>query len=151
MTPPLKPRGGQEAAGETEWVSGGQGSNEAVTARSVTLTIPAPADWINTNRRYHHMAKAKLTKAWRLATSLQARDTPPMRTPVHITATIWKPRTGRYDPNNLADTTKACVDGLVDAGLIPDDSYKEVIGPDHRHGGKGPAKLTLTITEMRTQ
>lgn len=150
MTPQETPRLTSNATGGAERGDGGSDGLEAVTARSVTLAIPAPADWINTNRRYHHMAKAKLTKAWRQATNLAAKNLPPMQPPVHITATITKPRTGRYDPNNLADTTKACVDGLVDAGLIPDDSYKEVIGPDHRHGGKGPATLTLTITETRT-
>ena len=111
----------------------------------ITLTIPAPAEWISANKRYHPMAKAKLTKAWRLATALAARNIGPLQPPVHIVAHIWKPRNGRYDPNNLADTSKACVDGLVDAGVLPDDSFKEVIGPDHRHGGKGPATLILTI------
>lgn len=148
MTPQETPGLTTGAAGEAERVAGGSAHFEGGTGRSVTLEIPAPTDWINTNRRYHPLAKAKLTKTWRLATSLAARNIPPLRTPVHITATIWKPRSGRYDPNNLADTSKACVDGLVDAGLIPDDSYKEVIGPDHRHGGKGPAKLVLEIKEI---
>ena len=49
--------------------------------------------------------------------------------------------------NNLSATTKACVDGMVDAGLIPDDSWKEVIGPDHRRGNNAPNAITFTITE----
>lgn len=66
---------------------------------------------------------------------------------VHIMAHIWKPRAGRYDPNNLWPTVKAAVDGLVDSGLLADDDHKHVIGPDMRHGGKGPAALVITITQ----
>ena len=117
---------------------------------SVTITVPAPAAFINTNTRYHRMAKANLTKAWRHAGYVAARNHPPLTPPVRIIAHIYKPRLGRYDPNNLGDTTKAIVDGLVDAGLLTDDSYKHVIGPDHRHGGKGPAAITLTITQEET-
>lgn len=54
-----------------------------------------------------------------------------------MNAHIIKDRGGRYDPNNLADTTKACIDGMVDAGVLLDDSWRELIGPDHRHGGNG--------------
>jgi len=113
-----------------------------------TLTIPAPCDFINTNKRYHPQAKARLTSQWRLAAKLLARDLPELTPPVRIVAHIWKPRGGRYDPNNWAETTKACVDGLVDAGVLPDDSHREVVGPDHRHGGKGEPRIVLTITEI---
>lgn len=125
-----------------------QPTENNASRRALRISIPAPCDFINTNRRYHPMAKAKLTKAWREASRAAAHGIPPLTPPVHIMAHIWKPRTGRYDPNNLADTSKACVDGLVDAGLLPDDSFKEVIGPDHRHGGKGPATLILTIEPL---
>lgn len=110
-----------------------------------TIEVPAPCDFINTNVRYHRMAKANLTKQWRTAGFVAARNHGPLNPPVRIIAHIWKPRAGRYDPNNLADTTKAIVDGLVDAGLLPDDSREYVVGPDHRHGGKGPARIVLTI------
>lgn len=112
----------------------------------LTITIPAPCEWINSNQRLHRMAKANLTKQWRLAGMVAARGLEPLPTPVRIVAHIWKARAGRYDVNNLADTTKAIVDGLVDAGLLVDDSFRHVIGPDHRHGGKGEPRIVLTIT-----
>jgi hypothetical protein len=112
-----------------------------------TIRIPAPADWINSNQRIHRMQTADLTKAWRTATWALCRNLGPLNWPVTITAHVWKPRGGRYDPGNLYPTAKACVDGLVDAGLLPDDDHKHVIGPDMRHGGKGPAALIITITE----
>ena len=114
---------------------------------TLTLTIPAPAPWINVNKRTHRMAEADLTRLWRRAGYAAAHGLEPLKPPVRIVAHIYKPRLGRYDPNNLSGTTKAIVDGLVDAGLLEDDSYKHVLGPDHRHGGKGPAAITLTITQ----
>jgi hypothetical protein len=38
------------------------------------------------------------------------------------------------------------VDGLVDAGFLVDDDHLHVEGPDMRHGGKGQARVILTIT-----
>ena len=94
------------------------------------------------------MAQAKLTKTWRQASAAAAQGIPPFEGKVHIIAHIFKPRAGRYDTNNLAPTTKAAVDGLVDAGLLVDDSTEYVIGPDHRHGGKGNAEIVLEIIEI---
>ena len=95
------------------------------------------------------MAKANLTKQWRMAGFVAARNLDPLTPPVRIVAHIWKPRKGRYDPNNLADTTKAIVDGFVDSGLLEDDSFHHVIGPDHRHGGIGPARIVLEIEPVK--
>lgn len=125
-----------------------QGWADSHGAKVLTIEIPAPAAWINTNTRMHRMAKANLTKQWRMAGFVAARNLGPLNPPVRIIAHIWKPRNGRYDPNNLADTSKAIVDGLVDAGLLPDDSFKHVIGPDHRHGGIGPARIVLEIEPL---
>ena len=55
---------------------------------------------------------------------------------VRITVTIHKTRAGRWDVGNLYPTAKAIVDGLVDAGVIPDDSNEWVTGPDMRAGEK---------------
>lgn len=115
--------------------------------RIVTIDIPAPCAFINSNDRRHRMAEADLTKAWRAAAAVAAANITPLSPPVHITAHIHKPRGGRYDPGNLYPTAKALVDGLVDAGLLTDDDHKHVIGPDMRHGGKGPARIIVQITE----
>jgi hypothetical protein len=97
------------------------------------------------------MAVSKLTAAWRLAGRFAVpHDLEPFAGPVHITAHIWKPRRGRYDPNNLWPTVKAAVDGFVDAGLLADDDHLHVIGPDMRHGGVGPACLVLEIVPVNT-
>ena len=113
------------------------------------LWVPQPADWINSNQRIHRMVKANRVKAWRQA-ALEAVPPgwPMFDQPVRIVAKVWKARAGRYDPNNLATTTKACVDGFVSAGLLKDDDWNHVEGPDHRHGGKGAPGLLFLFTQL---
>lgn len=94
------------------------------------------------------MVAAKLTKSWRQAAEAASKHIGPLNWPVQITAYIWKPRANRYDPGNIYPTAKACLDGLVDAGLLPDDDHKHVLGPDLRHGGKGEAAIVLEIREI---
>ena len=125
------------------------GAGEAVNgARSVIICIPAPAKFLNSNQRIHRMQEADLTKTWRQAAKLASRTTQPLTPPVRIIAHIWKKRAGRYDPGNLYPTAKACVDGIVDAGLLADDDHTRVIGPDMRHGGTGNPEIILEIHEI---
>lgn len=63
---------------------------------------------------------------------------------------MFKPRRGRYDPGNLYPVGKAAVDGLVDSGILVDDDWKHLDGPDMRHGGIGPARLVLVIEPAET-
>ena len=117
--------------------------------RIAMIDVPAPCQFINSNQRLHRMAQAKLTKTWRNATALAAHGTQPFAGQVRIIAHIYKPRNGRYDPNNLWPTIKACVDGIVDAGVLVDDDHKHVIGPDMRNGGIGNPEIILEIIELR--
>ena len=130
-----------------------------MTRRVLLLDIPAPCKFINSNSRDHRMAQAKLTAIWRNAGVKAVHDLNQERAKngdgpvqtfmgrVRIIATIWKPKANRFDPNNLAPTSKALVDGLVSAGLLLDDDHKHVLGPDHRYGGKGEARIVLRIEE----
>ena len=101
---------------------------------ALELTIPAPCDWLNSNQRLHRLVHAKRTAAWRAAGKAAAEV--PFDVPVRIVCTVHKTRAGRWDAGNLYPTAKAIVDGLVDAGVIPDDSNEYVIGPDMRAGEK---------------
>ena len=116
--------------------------------RVAVFTVEAPAPWVNSNQRLHRMVAAKLTAAWRAAGKVAGGDVAPFAGPVHVVAHIWKPRGGRYDPNNLWPTVKACVDGLVEAGVFVDDDHLHMAGPDMRHGGKGGPCLVFTVTEL---
>lgn len=112
------------------------------------LTILAPCEFITANQRTHRMEKARRTRLWREAACRAANGIPPFTGPVHIHAYIHKPRQGRWDPLNWADTAKAATDGLVDAQLLEDDDHLHVTGPDMRRGTPGPDALTLTITPL---
>jgi crossover junction endodeoxyribonuclease RusA len=114
----------------------------------LSLWVPKADEWINSNMRLHRMVKANRVKAWREAAQAAAPIGVTFDQPVRIEAHIYKPRRGRYDPNNLAGTTKACVDGFVSAGLLKDDDWNHVIGPDHRHGGIGPAGIIFLFTQL---
>ena len=118
---------------------------------ALTLTIPAPAPFINLNQRMHWAPKAELTRKWRHAAHVAAHNAglPTGLKRVRIVAHIHKTTNREYDAHNLMPTLKACVDGLVtDYGLTVDDTNRHVIGPDIRQGDKraSPA-ITLTITQ----
>ena len=78
-----------------------------------TLTIPAPAPWINANARDHWTKKGRLTRAWRSASAAWARyqKLRPVTQPVIIVATVVKTNSRRFDVENLAPTVKAAIDG----------------------------------------
>jgi hypothetical protein len=108
------------------------------------LEVPAPCDWINSNQRLHRMELARRVAEWRKAAGFHARRHGGYFTsPVHIVATVHKTRGGRWDAGNLYPTAKAVVDGLVDAGVIYDDSNEYVVGPDMRAGEKRAAACVV--------
>lgn len=127
----------------------------------LTLTIPAPtgltragsktALWVTANQRLNWRPKAARVRQWRELALLAARQarTPQLQA-AHITAHVHRDRGGRFDPSNWADTAKACIDGLVDAGLLPDDDADHLTGPDMRAGEpRAEACIILTITPGR--
>ena len=115
----------------------------------LSLFVPKADEWLNSNQRLHRMVKANRVKAWReAAAGAVPPGWEPFDGPVRIVASVWKNRRGRYDPNNLNTTTKACVDGFVDAGLLVDDDWLHVIGPDHRHGGIGEPGIIFMFTKV---
>ena len=120
-------------------------------SRTYTLTVPAPAPWINANARGSWQARHRLTRVWRDAAWAAAKGArlPLIEGHVHIVATIHKASPNAYDAANWAPTAKAAVDGLRDAGVLRDDSNKYVTGPDMRPGARSDKpRLIITITEL---
>lgn len=120
---------------------------------TLTLTIPAPCDWLNSNQRLYRMVSARRIAAWRNAADYAATEAAhdSFLVPVHITVTVHKTRAGRWDAGNLYPTAKAIVDGLVDAGVIPDDSNEWVTGPDMRAGEKRDAACVVVTVRAINQ
>lgn len=101
--------------------------------------------WLSSNQRLHWAAKAKRT-AW-LRAMAHERAVSRMRhtKPVHITAHIGYPTNGKADPANAHPTVKAIVDGLVQAGVLVEDSHEWVTGPDYRRDAKLAPKGMHTV------
>lgn len=110
------------------------------------LVVDVPKnEWLTANGRYGHpAARAGRVKRLRQRAAALARSNSlqPCAGLVRITATIHG-RVNRWsDPNNAADTTKPLIDGLRDAGILAEDHWKLVIGPDHRYGEPLPSLKT---------
>lgn len=55
----------------------------------------------------------------------------------------------KRDPGNWAPSAKAVIDGFVDAGVLPDDNHKNLLGPDPRMGEPVPGgQLVFYITDL---
>lgn len=109
-----------------------------------------PYGLLTMNRRGHWSERRDVTDYWRPTAAAAARraHVPAMRLAA-ITVTFHKATAARYDPGNLAPVSKAIVDGIVDAGVLPDDSREYLIGPDHRAGLPADRPLVVvTITEL---
>ena len=67
----------------------------------------------------------------------------------HVLAEYQPPDGRRRDPANWYPSFKACIDGLIDAGVLPDDDAAHLDGPDMRLGEPYPkGRLVLTVTEL---
>lgn len=88
----------------------------------IEIRFPIPARAWSTNERIHHMQRAELTRQWKGAARLLAaryKNQPPG------IVQIWIPFNDkrRRDPHNYCGTVlKAIIDGLVMAGVWPDDT-----------------------------
>ena len=121
-----------------------------MSARTWTVELPAYMPVINANRRMHHFRRAELTRNIRSTAFVCAKHLKvPALQRAHIVCEFRPPDHRRRDVHNLYPTAKAAVDGLVDAGVLPDDSDRYLIGPDMRLGDVEPGgRLVLHITEL---
>lgn len=114
--------------------------------QSMTLAIPR-ALVVNSNHRLHFMERSRKTRELRNLASWAARaQLKPVEGRVRVLCTYQWPDARRRDAENLAPTSKACVDGIRDAGILPDDDSRHVVGVDNRQGEKSPTGILLTIT-----
>lgn len=120
------------------------------------IALPEGLKLLNENqtRRMHWHAKSDLAAAIRAASAYAARqrlrDGMPRMERAHIFYVIHPgPRVTRRDPANWAQSGKAAIDGLVDAGVLPDDDSTRCLGGDPRLGEpvKG-SQLVLIVTDL---
>lgn len=116
---------------------------------SIEFAVPT-ARILNANDRIHWAKRSAMTKMLRTEARLHALDLPSMER-AHLTVAVGWPDKRRRDVHNIFSTVKACVDGFVDAGLLPDDSDAHLTGPDlraHVAGVKGHVVLTFKFEEI---
>lgn len=114
-----------------------------------------PAMLVSANKRIHHHKRAEVARYWRAMAHVVARQVyGPLAAPAHervrIIVTYRFPDLRRRDVGNLyTHVAKPLVDGIVDAGILPDDDDRHVTGPDPRRDfERGPHRVTLTIEAL---
>jgi hypothetical protein len=115
------------------------------------IELPVGTPLINANDNLHFRKKADLVKAIRHTAWAIARQAklPKLQRAYIVYVIHPDTKTRRRDPGNWSPSAKAAVDGLVDAGLLPDDNHTHLLGPDPRIGSpvKG-GQLELIITDL---
>jgi crossover junction endodeoxyribonuclease RusA len=120
--------------------------------RTWVLELPAGLRLLSLNDRHHWAVKGRITRDLRKAAFVMARNA---RIPHLQRAAIeveYQPPlvTRRRDLDNVpAASGKPCIDGVVDAGVLSDDSSRYVEGILHRIGTPYPkGRIVLRITEV---
>jgi crossover junction endodeoxyribonuclease RusA len=110
-------------------------------------------DWaappLSSNQRLHWARKAELTRTVRSATGYKCRALPVLeRVRVDLVWVVNDKR--RRDADNVTPTLKAMCDGLIDVGLVDDDTpiFMEKSMPRIEYRKGEAPHLELTITEV---
>lgn len=131
----------QPAADMTDWFEGMPG-------RRFRVAMPPRLLLLNSNQRLHHHRRADITRVLRRAAWAASRDVPRLER-AHIIGVLHPEDRQRRDPANWYPSFKACVDGLVDQGVLDDDDHTRVLGPDMRLGHVvSGSRLVLHIREI---
>ncbi len=68
---------------------------------------------------------AKLKKTWTEKVRVVAKGMVPFTSPVHIDW-VWQCASRRMDPDNITFAKKYVLDGIVEAGVLVDDSWAHI-------------------------
>ena len=118
---------------------------------TVILWLDVPAtEVLTSNQRLHWGERARRTRALRWRATLAYREAGKPRLEVaHLTARLTYRDRRRRDVHNIMPTLKACVDGVVAAGLLPDDNHKHLVGPDIRVAEPDREQAGYLCVELR--
>jgi len=94
-----------------------------VTARSWLLVVPMRPTLTNQAHRWHYRTISADRKKWRgLGLALAEQAKVPACTAIEVTCWGVYPGGRLPDPDAVAPSLKGVLDGLVDAGVVPDDT-----------------------------
>ncbi|MFE2034248.1 hypothetical protein ACFXBB_13525 [Streptomyces scopuliridis] len=142
VTGPPAPLQLQEpAAATTDWF-------DEMPGRRFRVALPPRLLLLNSNQRLHHHRRADITRVLRRAAWAASRELPFLER-AHIVGVLHPKDRQRRDPANWYPSFKACVDGLVDQGVLDDDDHTRVVGPDMRIGHVvSGSRLVLHVREL---
>ena len=118
-------------------------------ARTITLRLPWFPRELSPNSRAHWAAKAKAAKAYREQCGwavMQARNS--FKSPVLATTTFHVDTKRRYDLDNLMASLKPLWDGLVDAGILQDDSTEHLRHAESKLVVGSNRYISVTLEEV---
>lgn len=103
---------------------------------------------LNQNQRYHWRKVHRLKKKLRLSTKLHIQNAGVPRLYGLVTVQlVWEVGDNRRrDRDNPMSSVKPCIDGMVDAGVVPDDSAELVTYKPVQIVNTGDKRLRFRIT-----
>lgn len=125
-------------------------SVEAGEPKVYVLAMPAGMPLANANDRGHWSKGYRVKKELRKTACLLTRAAKiPTMQRASIVGVFEPPNRQPRDPANWYPSFKAIIDGMVDAGMLPDDNSKHLDGPDMRLGEIHPkGRLVLYVTDL---
>lgn len=119
-----------------------------MTPRAYSFTVPLPVWTVNAERGMHYRTHGALTREYRRAAALLARQARiPRLDRVAVEATPFGPKI-RQDVAACVGALKAAVDGLVDAQILPDDTPDHVCRVTFHQPRRGPHGLHLLVIDL---
>jgi hypothetical protein len=114
------------------------------------MELPSRQELLNANDRPHWSKRNRITGQLRSDAHVMARYLKiPRLARARIDAIYEPPDARRRDAGNWYPTYKALIDGVVDAGVLPDDDHTHLDGPFMRIGPVHPGgRVVLVITEL---
>lgn len=107
---------------------------------------------INERRALHPMVERKLVEFWRNRVPMEVRRQHGMRPLAHarISAVIYRRNLGVADGSGDSERLKPLVDGLVQAGVLPNDRRSEVTygAVEEQHIGYRGEGVLLIVEEL---
>jgi crossover junction endodeoxyribonuclease RusA len=114
--------------------------------RILRIELPSGLPLLNANDRLHYRERSKRTEKLRSEACKAAKAQPFLPfSRVRIRCIFRAPDKRRRDVANLYPSFKACIDGLVDAGVFRDDSDKYVSELCLVRGQDSPKKAQLIL------
>ena len=121
--------------------------------RQFTLELPGDLPVWNANSRGNHYQRATTVRRWRETVGWAARAARiPRLGRVDVELMLIPCNRRRRDPDNLAGALKPALDGIVDAGILDDDSSQHVASVTLRIATPRPAltahRWLLSVWEL---